>query len=459
MAMGSKMAPAAPGAELYGDEALTAADPSSPSHTSPLVSASLPVARGEMVGGKYRIERAIGKGGMGVVVAAHDVGLDRPVAIKFLHRLTATDQEFSARFRREARAMAKLTNDHCVRVLDVGELPTGEPFLVMEQLEGRDLSALVDKHGPLPVSDVADYVLQACEAIAEAHSLGIVHRDLKPSNLYLARKADGTSTIKVLDFGIAKMTTEDSESPQSLTNTTAFLGSPAYISPEQLLCARDVGPQADIWSLGAIMHKLLAGRPPFIADTMPQVCSLIISSPPARVRDVRPEVPRELQDIILRCLQREPRDRFRSVADLARALAPFAPAGSYPSADRATWMMRALTITVPERSRRVKAGAAIAAVGVVVALLVFLGVRRSPSAAAVPPPPVTVAAQPAPLAIDPSAPAPSVPPPSAAPALPSTAAASSPPASPRGIPAAATTHRAPPARPPKRDNSEFGGRK
>src|SRR5258708_2729799 len=133
MAMGSKMAPAAPGAELYGDEAPTA-DPSSPSHTSPLVSASLPVARGEMVGGKYRVERAIGKGGMGVVVAAHDVGLDRPVAIKFLHRRTASDHEFSARFRREARAMAKLTNDHCVRVLDVGELPTGEPFLVMEQL-------------------------------------------------------------------------------------------------------------------------------------------------------------------------------------------------------------------------------------------------------------------------------------------------------------------------------------
>jgi serine/threonine-protein kinase len=153
--------------------------------------------------------------------------------------------------------------------------------------------------------------------------------------MYLARRADGTTGIKVLDFGIAKMSSEDEgEIPQSLTSSSAFLGSPAYMSPEQLLCARDVGMQADIWSLGAIMHKLLAGRPPFLAQTMLQVCSLIVSSPPGRVRDLRSDVPAELENVILRCLRREPADRFRNVGELARALAPFAPAAALASVDR-----------------------------------------------------------------------------------------------------------------------------
>ena len=246
---------------------------------------------GEILGGKYRVGGAIGEGGMGIVVAAHEMGVERPVAIKLLHRAWAADREFSARFLREAQAMAKLTNEHVVRLLDVGELEGGQPFLVMEQLEGTDLSALVDTRGPLPPAEVADYILQACEALAEAHAVGIVHRDLKPSNIYLARGADGTPCIKVLDFGIAKMSADEGEAVQSLTTSRAFLGSPAYMSPEQLLSARDVGTQADIWSLGAIMHKLLAGRPPFIAQTMMQVCSLIITSPPKRIREIRPEVP------------------------------------------------------------------------------------------------------------------------------------------------------------------------
>ena len=329
--MTSKMAQTHPAS--LGVETL-ALDRSSRTRAKPLGSVPL-LTPGQTVGGKYRVDGTIGEGGMGMVVAAHEIGVERPVAIKLLHPAWAADREFSARFLREARAMTKLTNEHFVRLLDIGELASGQPFLVMERLDGIDLSALVDAQGPLPVSDVADYVLQACEALAEAHSIGIVHRDLKPSNMYLARRADGTTGIKVLDFGIAKMSSEDEgEIPQSLTTSSAFLGSPAYMSPEQLLCARDVGMQADIWSLGAIMHKLLAGRPPFLAQTMLQVCSLIVSSPPGRVCDLRSDVPAELQNVILRCLRREPADRFRNVGELARALAPFAPAAALASIDR-----------------------------------------------------------------------------------------------------------------------------
>jgi serine/threonine-protein kinase len=299
----------------------------------------MPIVPGEFVAGKYRVEKIIGKGGMGVVVAAHDVALDRPVAIKFLSG--AASPEFSARFRREARAMAKVTNEHVVRVLDVGERATGDPYMVMERLEGTDLSALVQKRGRLPLQEVADYVLQACEAIAEAHALGIVHRDLKPSNMYLARRSDGTTAIKLLDFGIAKMPSEDAADPlQSLTTTTALLGSPAYMSPEQLLCARNVDARSDIWSLGAILHTLLAGRPPFVGETMPQVCALIVTGQPARVVEVRPDVPGELQDVILRCLEKRAEDRFQSVAELARALTPFSPPWALLSAERAASMMR-----------------------------------------------------------------------------------------------------------------------
>jgi serine/threonine-protein kinase len=400
---------------------------------------------------------------MGVVVAARDVALDRSVAIKFLHRLSPRDVEFSARFRREARAMAKLTNEHCVRVLDVGELPTGDPYLVMEHLEGADLSELVEERGPLPVAEVVDYVLQACEAVAEAHALGIVHRDLKPSNLFLAHRADGTSVIKVLDFGIAKVPSGDPEGPQSLTSTTAFLGSPAYISPEQLLCARDVGVGADIWSLGAILHKLLAGRPPFTADTMPQVCSLIISSAPPRVRDARPEVPREMQEVILRCLAKEPGDRFRDVAELARALVRFAAGGAHPSADRASKILGAQTVTLDEGrpSRRVRAGILVAGGAVLTAALLFVGARRSGSASAYVPASASEspsapgsASSPSPASSSASASASSL---ALAPASASTPASASPAPGPPRAPA--TPRRAPAARPAKGDNAEFGGRK
>jgi serine/threonine-protein kinase len=377
--------------------------------------------------------------------------------------------------------MAKLTNEHFVRVLDIGELPTGEPFLVMEQLEGTDLAALVEKHGPLPVSDVADYVVQACEAIAEAHSIGIVHRDLKPSNMYLARRPDGTSCIKVLDFGIAKMPAgAEAEAQQALTHTTAFLGSPAYMSPEQLLCARDVGPLADVWSLGAILHKLLTGQPPFVAPSIPQVCSLIIASQPARVRDLRADVPRELEDVILRCLRRQPEERFRDVAELARALVPFAPSAALRSVDRASSTLRGpgwrashpdltteAVVAAPAplaaprnpRSRTLAVAAACVLLPAAGALFVGLRARSLPpgeASGAVPSSaPITtataIASASAGLAEVPEVPVTSLPS-TAPPPVPAALATGSSRAQP------ASSHR-PATRAPRPENAEFGGRK
>jgi serine/threonine-protein kinase len=486
MAMHSKMAPPPrTDADPAGDEPSTN-DPSAGAREA--LPSSLPVRVGEMVDGKYRVERVLGQGGMGVVVAAHDVGLDRAVAIKLLHRpqphgqpsahRAAPDREFSARFRREARAMAKLTNEHFVRVLDIGELSTGEPFLVMERLEGTDLAARVEKDGPLSVPEVADYVVQACEAIAEAHSIGIVHRDLKPSNMYLARRPDGTLCIKVLDFGIAKMTSEDAEIHQSLTHTTAFLGSPAYMSPEQLLCARDVGAQADIWSLGAIMHKLLVGQPPFVAPTIPQVCSLIISSQPARACDLRPEIPSAFQDVILRCLQRYPADRFGDVAELARALAPFAPASARGSVERASSTLRrsvrpgaessletveapapALPDSRSPRSRTAKVALVAAGIVVAAALALAIATRTRASGVARPaaaPSSSQVVAAPVASAVEPPGVAFSSLPPSP---LPENVPGSPPAASARSSPPPSPLPRRSAPRAPREENAEFGGRK
>src|SRR5688500_10275892 len=174
---------------------------------------SLPVAAGTILAGKFRIERTIGEGAMGVVVAARHLQLDEEVAIKFLQPEALVNPEMVARFEREARAAAKIKSEHIVRVSDIGTLESGAPYMVMELLRGRDLGVVLRERGPLPLHEVADYLLQACQAIAEAHALGIVHRDLKPPNLFLAESRDGSTCVKVLDFGVAKMAAETGADP------------------------------------------------------------------------------------------------------------------------------------------------------------------------------------------------------------------------------------------------------
>ncbi|MET0792334.1 MAG: serine/threonine-protein kinase [Polyangiaceae bacterium] len=291
------------------------------------------VREGETIAGKYRIDRVIGVGGMGMVMAAHHLELDDRVAIKFLLPETVASPEAVERFAREARAAVKIKNEHVARIADVGKLDDGTPYMVMEYLEGSDLAAWLIQQGPLPVEQAVEFVLQAGEAIAEAHSLGIVHRDLKPSNLFVTQRPDRGLSIKVLDFGISK-TISLGRSGASMTRTAVMVGSPMYMSPQQIRSARDVDAQGDIWALGVILYELLAGVPPFDGENLAELVNRIISEAPPSIRSYRPEVPEALEQVILRCLARELDVRFATIAELAQALLPFAPRRAVASIER-----------------------------------------------------------------------------------------------------------------------------
>ncbi len=293
----------------------------------------LPVRPGDVVAERYRIERVIGAGGMGVVLAAHHLVLDAPVALKLLRPAAVASPERRKRFEREAKAALSIHSEHVARVLDMGNLPTSEPFIVLEHLEGESLAALLERRGALPVTEVVDYALEACEALAEAHGRGIVHRDVKPSNLFLARREGAAPTVKVLDFGIAKIF-DDEQTEPSLTGSTAVLGSPRYMSPEQLRGSRDVSSRADLWSLGVAIFELVAGRPPFESESAAELSARILRETAPRLTTLAPDAPPGLADVVARCLEREPSRRFASVADLARALAPFGTRAAALSAER-----------------------------------------------------------------------------------------------------------------------------
>jgi serine/threonine protein kinase len=290
------------------------------------------VKPGDVLAGKYRVERVLGVGGMGVVVAAHHIQLDEKVALKFLHP-EALDAESRARFAREARAAVKIKNEHVARVTDVGELDDGAPYMVMEYLDGGDLDAWLRQRGPLPVQQAVDFVLQASEAIAEAHSLGIVHRDLKPANLFCIQRSDGELSIKVLDFGISKVMNPGAPG-HDMTRTVTLMGSPQYMSPEQMQKSKGVDTRTDIWSLGVILYELLAGRPPFHADAVTELAIMVANDPVPSVRAFRPEVPEGLEQVLTTCLAKDRDKRFQTVGDLAIALKEYGSKHARSSVER-----------------------------------------------------------------------------------------------------------------------------
>jgi serine/threonine-protein kinase len=285
---------------------------------------------GEVFAEKYRIERIIGVGGMAHVLLAKHVHLDEQVAIKILFPQEAQDPGTLQRFLREGRAAVKIRSEHVARVFDVA-IAGNTPYLVMEYLEGLDLAALVTQRGRIPVQDAVDYLLQACEALAEAHAMKTIHRDLKPSNLFLVQGPDGADWIKVLDFGISKMDTPNNAS-LAMTRPGVSIGTPLYMSPEQLASSKDVDLRADIWGLGTILFELIAARPPFAAQSLPELGAMVLTGTAPDVRTFVPETPPGVAEAVAKCLRRDRAERFASCAELAVALAPFgSPAAAVSS--------------------------------------------------------------------------------------------------------------------------------
>jgi serine/threonine-protein kinase len=279
---------------------------------------------------------------MGIVVAATHLELERLVALKFLLPKVLERTDFVTRFSREARHAARLQSEHVARVLDVGALENGAPYIVMEYLEGRDLAQVLAARGALPVEEAVGSVLQAIDAVAEAHSLGTVHRDLKPANLFLAERRSGAPIVKVLDFGLSK--SADLATAAQVTSVSSILGSPAYMSPEQLLSAPSADARSDVWSLGVVLYELLTAHNPFVWERMPELVAAILNKPERPIAEWCAEVPCGLAEVVHRCLAKDPARRFQTAADLAGALAPFGPPGSELAIERIA-RMRAPIVT------------------------------------------------------------------------------------------------------------------
>jgi serine/threonine-protein kinase len=306
-------------------------------------SLDLGVKAGDVLAGKYRIDRVLGAGGMGAVVAAHHIQLEDKVALKFLLPEALSRPEAVTRFLREARAAVRIKSEHVARVTDVGQLDNGAPYMVMEYLEGGDLEEMLARGGPLPPEQAVDFVLQASEAIAEAHTLGIVHRDLKPANLYCIRRADGHLSIKVLDFGISKVTTPGSQ--HNMTQTAAMVGSPVYMSPEQMQSAKNVDARTDIWATGAILFELIAGRTPFYSESITDLAVKVVNDPAPPLAELVPTVPPGLAQVVATCLEKARERRYQNMGDLAVALAPFGSKRARISVDRILDTLRAAGIS------------------------------------------------------------------------------------------------------------------
>src|SRR5450432_4293 len=277
---------------------------------------------GDVLAEKYRIEAVLGQGGMGIVLRATHIELGCLVAIKVMRPELAHSEDAVMRLLIEARAAASIRSEHVARVLDVGRLESGAPFLVLEHLEGRDLAQILAKSGRLASQVAVDFLLQACQALSEAHSAGIVHRDLKPENLFLTSRADGTPVVKVLDFGISKRLSHDGrEAPR--TNPSELLGSPLYMAPEQMKGSTGIDARVDIWSLGVVLYELCTGQSPFFGETLPSICARVIGIEPTSPRLLVPELDAGLEAVILRCLNKDPALRPADIAELAAELAQF----------------------------------------------------------------------------------------------------------------------------------------
>lgn len=295
-----------------------------------MVQASGYPSAGEVIDGKYRIDRMLGQGGMGAVAAAFHLLRKAPVALKFISPDIVRVPGAVERFVNEAVAASQIDSDHVVRIFDVGQMPSGLPYIVMEMMSGQDLAVVLEREGQggMPVPRAVHFVLQILRALQVAHAAGIIHRDLKPSNAFVITKDGEPDFVKLLDFGISKITQEASESAQHLTQTNTGLGTPLYMSPEQARNARDATPQSDIYSVSAILYELLTARTPYLADTPNDLLYKLFTTEPDDIRKLRPDLPEGLAAAVHRGLSKDAALRPSSVTELAEQIAPYADARS-----------------------------------------------------------------------------------------------------------------------------------
>lgn len=294
------------------------------------------VRPGDMIAGRYEVEGIAGEGGMAVVYSARHLHLQERFAIKVLRPLYAAGRATVSRFMQEARAAAQLRSEHVCRVFDVGLLPDGAPYIVMELLEGASLGEVIARNEPLSVEEIVEYTIQACEALTEAHACGVVHRDIKPENLFLTRKSDGWRAVKLLDFGISKIVDRDAldTSIRRHRDTGNMLGTPHYMAPEQVRSSRDVDSRSDLWSLGVVLYELLGGRLPFDGTTVPEISAAIIETEPTSLAAIRPDLPEQVVEAVHWCLSKQPELRVSSACELAVELMRFGPRRSRAVVER-----------------------------------------------------------------------------------------------------------------------------
>jgi serine/threonine protein kinase len=302
---------------------------------------SVPFSQGDVIAGKYEVVGLLGSGGVAYVISALHLELGEMVALKFLRPESLAYEDVVARFASEARAVARIKSEHVAHVFDVGTLPDGAPFIVMEHLEGRDLADVLAEKRRVPVKVAVDYVLQACEALACAHALGIVHRDIKPENLFLSQQAGSVEVVKVLDFGISKNALGNpAAGGRESAKTMLPMGTPGYMSPEQIRACGAVDARTDIWALGCVLSELITGTSAFEAPTQVQLGAAILERDPVPLRQKVAEVSPQLEALVLRCLAKDPAERFQDVAELATALYPFGPRRGRISAERCHEVLR-----------------------------------------------------------------------------------------------------------------------
>jgi len=275
-----------------------------------------------LVDGKYRVEKKLGEGAMGVVYAGTHVGLGRPIALKTLKQELSTEPSLLDRFEQEARAASAIGHPNIVQVFDLGSLPGGGRYMVMEYLSGSDLGTTLSDAGPLPLNRVVPIFEQLLSALGAAHERGIVHRDLKPDNLMITR-IDDVDHLKIVDFGISKVLEKANDGLATAKDKTAFgaiLGTPAYMAPEQVRGQRDLDQRCDIWSCGIVLFELLVGRTPWVGETFPQILAEILEGSPAGIQSIDASLPDSVDVVLKKALAKDREQRYASAAEMRAAL-------------------------------------------------------------------------------------------------------------------------------------------